>query len=35
MTRRAIFTADDFGFDEAVNEAVERAHLDGILHPPA
>jgi hopanoid biosynthesis associated protein HpnK len=31
MTRRAIFTADDFGFDEAVNEAVERAHLDGIL----
>jgi hopanoid biosynthesis associated protein HpnK len=31
MSRRAIFTADDFGLDEAVNEAVERAHRDGIL----
>jgi hopanoid biosynthesis associated protein HpnK len=31
MKARAIFTADDFGFDEAVNEAVERAHCDGIL----
>lgn len=31
MTRRVIFTADDFGLDEAVNEAVERAHRDGIL----
>lgn len=31
MTRRAIFTADDFGFDEAVNEAVERAHREGVL----
>lgn len=31
MTRRAIFTADDFGLDEAVNEAVERAHRDGVL----
>ena len=31
MTKRAIFTADDFGFDEAINEAVERAHRDGIL----
>jgi len=31
MTARAIFTADDFGFDEAVNEAVERAHRNGIL----
>jgi chitin disaccharide deacetylase len=31
MTKRAIFTADDFGLDEAVNEAVERAHRDGIL----
>jgi hopanoid biosynthesis associated protein HpnK len=31
MTRRVIFTADDFGLDEAVNEAVERAHCDGIL----
>lgn len=26
-----IVTADDFGADEAVNEAVERAHVDGIL----
>ncbi len=31
MTRRAIFTADDFGLDEAVNEAVERAHRNGVL----
>jgi chitin disaccharide deacetylase len=31
MTRRVIFTADDFGLDESVNEAVERAHRDGIL----
>lgn len=29
--RRLIVTADDFGADEAVNEAVERAHVDGIL----
>jgi hopanoid biosynthesis associated protein HpnK len=26
-----IITADDFGLDAAVNEAVERAHRDGIL----
>jgi hopanoid biosynthesis associated protein HpnK len=26
-----IVTADDFGADEAVNEAVERGHVDGIL----
>ena len=26
-----IVTADDFGLHEAVNEAVERAHLEGIL----
>jgi chitin disaccharide deacetylase len=27
-----IFTADDFGLSESVNEAVERAHRDGILN---
>jgi hopanoid biosynthesis associated protein HpnK len=26
-----IITADDFGADDAVNEAVENAHIDGIL----
>lgn len=26
------FTADDFGLTESVNEAVERAHRDGVLH---
>jgi len=31
MKRRVILTADDFGLDEAVNEAVERAHRDGVL----
>ena len=31
MTRRVIFSADDFGLTESVNEAVERAHRDGIL----
>ena len=31
MTRRVIFSADDFGLTEMVNEAVERAHRDGIL----
>ncbi len=30
-TRRLIVTADDFGADVAVNDAVERAHRDGIL----
>ena len=29
--RRAIISADDFGLSEAVNEAVERAHREGIL----
>ena len=29
--RRVIVSADDFGLSEAVNEAVERAHTDGIL----
>jgi len=29
--RRVSFSADDFGLSEAVNEAVERAHRDGIL----
>ncbi len=29
--RRLIVTADDFGLDDAVNEAVEQAHLTGIL----
>ena len=28
---RVIFSADDFGLTESVNEAVERAHRDGIL----
>lgn len=31
LARGLIFTADDFGLDAAVNEAVERAHLDGVL----
>jgi len=30
--RRVIFSADDFGLSPAVNEAVERAHRDGILN---
>jgi hopanoid biosynthesis associated protein HpnK len=30
--RQVIFSADDFGLSECVNEAVERAHRDGILH---
>lgn len=29
--KRLIVTADDFGLDPAVNEAVEQAHRDGIL----
>ncbi len=29
--RGLIVTADDFGLHEAVNEAVERAHWDGVL----
>src|SRR5690348_4715381 len=29
--RRLIVTADDFGRDIAINEAVEAAHRDGIL----
>ncbi len=29
--RRVIFSADDFGLTESVNEAVERAHRDGAL----
>jgi chitin disaccharide deacetylase len=29
--KRVIFSADDFGMTLAVNEAVERAHRDGIL----
>jgi hopanoid biosynthesis associated protein HpnK len=31
VTRTLILTADDFGLDIAVNEAVERAHTQGIL----
>lgn len=31
MPRRIIISADDFGLSETVNEAVERAHRDGIL----
>jgi chitin disaccharide deacetylase len=30
--RHVTFTADDFGLSESVNEAVERAHRDGILN---
>ena len=29
--KRVIFSADDFGLSVAVNEAIERAHRDGIL----
>ena len=29
--RRVIFTADDFGLSEAVNEGIERAHRAGVL----
>src|ERR1700722_10610811 len=29
--KRVTFSADDFGLTEGVNEAVERAHRDGIL----
>jgi len=29
--KRVIFSATDFGMSLAVNEAVERAHRDGIL----
>src|SRR4029077_8257164 len=29
--KRVIFSADDFGMTPAVNEAIERAHRDGIL----
>jgi len=31
MSRRLIVTADDFGRCEAINEAVERGHCDGVL----
>jgi hopanoid biosynthesis associated protein HpnK len=30
--RQVTFSADDFGLSECVNEAVERAHRDGILN---
>jgi hopanoid biosynthesis associated protein HpnK len=30
--RRLVFTADDFGLTQSVNEAVECAHRTGILH---
>jgi hopanoid biosynthesis associated protein HpnK len=30
--KRAVFSADDFGLTRGVNEAVERAHRDGILN---
>jgi hopanoid biosynthesis associated protein HpnK len=29
--KRVIFSADDFGMSEAVNEGIERAHREGIL----
>jgi len=31
LTEGVIFSADDFGLTESVNEAVERAHRDGVL----
>ena len=31
MTRRLVVTADDFGADDSVNEAVEAGHTQGIL----
>ena len=31
MQRRVIFSADDFGLSEAVNEGIEQAHRDGLL----
>jgi len=31
LNRRVIFSADDFGLTDAVNEAVEQAHLHGVL----
>ncbi len=31
MVRRVLLTADDFGLSEGVNEAVERAHREGVL----
>jgi len=31
MTKALIITADDFGLSDAVNEAVEQAHLQGVL----
>ena len=31
MTRRLIVNADDFGMSEAVNEAIIRAHREGVL----
>lgn len=31
MNRRVIFSADDFGLSEAVNEGIERAHREGLL----
>jgi hopanoid biosynthesis associated protein HpnK len=31
QARQLVITADDFGLSEGVNEAVERAHRDGIL----
>jgi hopanoid biosynthesis associated protein HpnK len=30
--KQVLFSADDFGLSEGVNEAVERAHREGILH---
>ncbi|HTU53096.1 MAG TPA: hopanoid biosynthesis-associated protein HpnK [Acetobacteraceae bacterium] len=31
LLRRVLLTADDFGLSEGVNEAVERAHREGVL----
>jgi hopanoid biosynthesis associated protein HpnK len=31
LSRKAIFTADDFGLNEPVNDAIRQAHLYGVL----
>ena len=31
MSRRVIFTADDFGLNESINDAIRQAHLHGVL----
>lgn len=31
MSRKVIFTADDFGLNESINDAIRQAHLHGVL----